>query len=230
MRPRQTRRRGLELGCYLPQSKAIDEPAEDAKRPRVAGSADDPGHQRQWLPHGSVVRKPEPIRHDANDGGRRRVDPNRAADHGGIAVVPGSPHRTAEDDDARCTRPIVVGPKVPAEDRLVANQAKRLGRDVDARNTLGRALVVSYREGTTRISGDSNQALDGAPKIPNIGVRQTAVAISGVEHGHVHNAVGMKDRQATKTIGVDDGKERVVHAEPQCKRCDGDERKRAIPE
>jgi hypothetical protein len=69
------------------------------------------------------------LRHDADDGGGRSVDTNRAADGGRVRAESLDPDAVSDDDDGVGARSIVVRPEIPPRDRALAQSAERIGGD-----------------------------------------------------------------------------------------------------
>ena len=72
------------------------------------------------------------------------VDLDRPADDGRIAAVAVLPDPVAENDDRRRAWPIVFRQEVAPEQRPLANQLERVGRDVWTLKPLGRPALVAH--------------------------------------------------------------------------------------
>lgn len=85
------------------------------------------------------VGEAEALRHDADHGVRRAIQPESRADHAVIAGETGLPQVVGDEHHALRTRQRIVRHEIPAQQWCDAQQAERVGRDPRAASALGRA-------------------------------------------------------------------------------------------
>ena len=111
----------LRLSRCAPSQRACRIPEGGAC---LASDSLSPGRRASGCQTIADDREPEAFRHDADHGGGHAVDPYTASDDGRVCVVPRCPNAAAQHDDRWCAGPIIVGHKIAAKRRLLAEQLK----------------------------------------------------------------------------------------------------------
>ena len=222
----EARRDGVEVRLGPRDGHAVGEASHGPEDPPVARLPGQVGREPQRLPQLRPHGELEALGHDADDRRRRAVDADDAADHLGVGAVAARPHAVPEHHDGGRAGPVVLGPKVAAEQRLDAEETERVRGDARARDPLGRQLGVAHRHRRLGVGGDAAEAGRLGPPVPVVEVRQPPLAAVGVAHRQRHDAVLVVDGQASDEHGV-------VHREPRAREPDaepeGEHRRRREP-
>src|SRR6185436_7555853 len=148
------------------------------------------------------------------------VDLDRPADDGGITAVAVLPDTVAENDDRRCSRPIVFWQEVAPQLRLLANQLERGGRDEWTLKPLGRPSFVADVHDAAAERRKAGKRASGPAVVLEIEIRHPAIAQTRIAGADDHDAIRIVDRKTANQDGVDEREDRRVDADAQGERDD----------
>ena len=187
----------------------------------------------EWNPDLLAVGVLESRRHHADDDRRECVDEHRLAEHARIGVVPRLPHRVADDHDAACAGPVVLGREAVAERRRDTEQRKQIPRDRRACKPLGLGAGVGQREAAALAGAKRDERLVGGSQILQIEARQAGRGRADllIGAGDVDDPVRILVRKRLQQDAVHDAEDRGVETNAKAETQDGDGRETlGVPE
>ena len=178
------------------------------------------------MPQLRVLKKPESVRHHANDRRWSAVDEEPPADDVWIIPIPRRPQARGDHDDWRRPRSVVYGLKAAATDRHFSQEIESCCGNVRAHDAIGRVLIVGDCDGRTHVRGNPDEAFLRRPQRVELGVgqatRRPALRVAGPDR---QDALRRAGGQSPQTDGVDDREEGRIHADAESERQHGDSSK-----
>ena len=109
---------------------------------------------------------------------------------------------------------VLLGEKDPANERRLADQAKRVGRDVGAEHTIRGFPLITDRQRRRRIRGEPLERARGAIScVDEITIRHAGRPAARVERSHRERAVNTRERESSHAERIHHREEGVIHTE-----------------
>jgi hypothetical protein len=142
-------------------------------------------------PHIGIERKSHAWRHHAHDGGRERVDANRASKDVGIGTVATRPQRVAQHHHPSGFQRVILGEERAADERTLPNEVEQARRRPYARNLFRRARLFADVHRHTLKQGASRKGAGLSPPILEVEFGNSGLAPAGINAVQRHQTVRM---------------------------------------
>jgi ABC-type sugar transport system ATPase subunit len=156
---------------------------------------------------------------------------NRATDDRRILAVTALPQPIRQDGHGRRAGHFVLRPEVAADDRLLADQAKTVGRHERCRIDLGEVGVVGEIGLLEAGRRETLERFGLFAPVAEIGIRHAGEpVVADVPHQKVEDAVALIEREPFEQDGVGEREHRGVDADAERQRHQRHERQPGAPD